>query len=94
MGGGASAVVGVLVVFGHTPARCARVPFRKAKGEGNGVLCFTLGSRVRGNDGACGNDGVVCGNDGVVCGNDGVVRGNDGVVRGNDGVVRGDGRGW
>ena len=51
MGGGASAVVGVLVVFGHTPARCARVPFRKAKGEGNGVLCFTLGSRVRGNDG-------------------------------------------
>ena len=63
MGGGASAVVGVLVVFGHTPARCARVPFRKAKGEGNGVLCFTLGSRVRGNDagmtGVRGNDGVV-----------------------------------
>ena len=88
MGGGASAVVGVLVVFGHTPARCARVPFRKAKGEGDGVLCFTLGSRVRG------NDGVVRGNDGVVRGNDGVVRGNDGVVRGNDGVVRGDGRGW
>ena len=29
------------------------------------MLCFSLGSRVRGNDGgACGNDGGACGNDG------------------------------
>ena len=37
----------VLVVFGH-PLRCARVPF--GKGRFGGVLCFSLGSRVRGND--------------------------------------------
>ena len=43
-----------------------------AGGGVNGLPCFSLGSRVRGNDG-------------VVRGNDGVVRGNDGVVRGNDG---------
>ena len=35
--------------FGHPPARGARVPLRFAKG-GNGVLCFSLVSRVRGND--------------------------------------------
>ena len=40
---------GVAVNFGHPPARCARVPLRFAKG-GNGVLCFSLVSRVRGND--------------------------------------------
>ena len=45
------------VVFGHPPARCARVPLRGAKGGSNGVLCFSLDSRVRGNDGAVrGND--------------------------------------
>ena len=55
-------------------------PFAKRKGRETVCFVFTLGSRVRGNDGACGNDGV--------------VRGDDGVVRGNDGVVRGDGRGW
>ena len=42
-------VGGVAVNFGHPPARCARVPLRFAKG-GNGVLCFSLDSRVRGND--------------------------------------------
>ena len=36
--------------FGHPPARCARVPLRFAKGGGNGVLCVSLVSRVRGND--------------------------------------------
>ena len=35
--------------FGHPPARCARVPLRGAKG-GISVLCFSLDSRVRGND--------------------------------------------
>ena len=42
--------LGTAVNFGHPPARCARVPLRFAKGEGDGVLCFSLGSRVRGND--------------------------------------------
>ena len=45
------------VNFGHPPARCARVPLRGAKGGSNGVHCFSLDSRVRGNDGAVrGND--------------------------------------
>ena len=39
----------VAVNFGHPPARCARVPLRGAKG-GISVLCFSLDSRVRGND--------------------------------------------
>ena len=52
------------VVFGHPPARCARVPLRGAKGGSNGVLCFSLDSRVRGNDGAVrGNDWI---SDGLV----------------------------
>ena len=42
--------LGTAVNFGHPPARCARVPLRFAKGEGDGVLCISLGSRVRGND--------------------------------------------
>ena len=44
---------GVLVVFGH-PLRAAlrlHASPSHSEGEGNGVLCFFLGSRVRGNDG-------------------------------------------
>ena len=37
------------------------------RGNG-GVLCFSLGSRLRGNDGPCGNDGGVCGNGGGISG--------------------------
>ena len=47
---GGGVVGGVVAVnFGHPPARCARVPLRGAKG-GISVLCFSLDSRVRGND--------------------------------------------
>ena len=38
---------------------------RRGRGGLIGVLCFSLGSRLRGNDGGVrGNDGGVCGNDG------------------------------
>ena len=39
VGVGTSAVVAVVVVFVHPPARCARVPLRKAKGGG---VCFVF----------------------------------------------------
>ena len=39
-------------------AALARAPFALRKGRENGVLCFSLGSRFRGNDGVRrGNDG-------------------------------------
>ena len=48
----------LLLVAGHPPARCARVPLCFAKGV-SGVLCFSLGSRVRGNDvGLAGTTGI------------------------------------
>ena len=39
-----------VVVFVH-PLRAAHASPSLREGEGNGVLCFSLGSRVRGNDG-------------------------------------------
>ena len=50
------AVMGVLVVwvemacFAFPPAAAHASPFRSEGGGGNGVLCFSLVSRVRGND--------------------------------------------
>ena len=60
-----------VVNFVH-PLRAAHASPSQSEGEEKGVLCFALGSRVRGNDG-------------VVRGNDGWARGNDGWARGNDG---------
>ena len=40
---------GVAVNFGH-PLRAAHASPSLCEGEGNGVLCFSLVSRVRGND--------------------------------------------
>ena len=55
--------------FSGIPCVLRTRPLRSAKGRFGGVLCFSLGSRVRGNDGrACGNDGVVRGNDGWLAG--------------------------
>ena len=39
-----------LVVFGH-PLRASHASPSQSEGEEKGVLCFSLGSRVRGNDG-------------------------------------------
>ena len=45
-------------------AACFVFPWVHAFAKGvNGVLCFSLGSRLRGNDGPCGNDVGVRGND-------------------------------
>ena len=78
-------------------------PTLSHRGRGGliGVLCFSLGSRLRGNDGGvCGNDGGSApftltpalshrgrgGLIGVLCFSLGSrVRGDDGVVRGKDG---------
>ena len=59
-----------LVVFGH-PLRASHASPSQSEGEENGVLCFSLVSRVRGNDGVVrGNDGWLGGMTGA-CGNDG-----------------------
>ena len=52
-----------MVDFVH-PLRAAHASPSLREGEEKGVLCSSLGSRVRGNDGMVrGNDGVVRGND-------------------------------
>ncbi len=40
---------GVAVILGH-PLRASHASPSLCEGEENGVLCFSLGSRVRGND--------------------------------------------
>ena len=42
--------VAVMVVFGH-PLRASHASPSQSEGDEKGVLCFSLGSRVRGNDG-------------------------------------------
>ena len=41
----------VAIWAGLKPAPTFRASLSKAKGRGNGVVCFSLDSRVRGNDG-------------------------------------------
>ena len=66
--------VRIVVIFGH-PLRASHASPSLREGEGNGVLCFSLDSRVRGNDG--GVAGIT------------VRRVNDVLTRGNDGGVAG-----
>ena len=42
--------VRIVVIFGH-PLRASHASPSLREGEGNGVLCLSLDSRVRGNDG-------------------------------------------
>ncbi len=56
--GGFKGVLGVALNFVH-PLRASHASPSLGEGEENGVLCFTLDSRVRWNDGgAGGNDDV------------------------------------